>query len=638
MSERIPFILCILIAGLVVVSCNKTVRGKQYGDKHTIDSLAKIYLNRLDQLVPNHKFEEAQKTLDTLSAVADRYSSVQLQFEYLKAKGFVWNSRGVSDSALYYYQQAAKLIPMLDSTAKNTNRLDLSIAGVFKSQGKWSAAFDKYKAVHDFKQQNGDTDMAMVAYNLGITANAMGNSELSGKYLLEAFRYPAKPMVKTAIASAIEHYYWDAGNIDSAKYYFNNYILADTTLSSALWLASKEETKGLFLTADGDDNGALQQYLKALAIQVRVNGTGLSKTYFNAANSYFKKAAYSRAIVYADSAIMASQKQHASSLTTDVNMEAQALLLKAKALQKTGNFREAANNTLRFYEQYMQYTDSSYAVKAKALEQQYDSKAKDQQITSLAKEKEAAQKINRQQKIIIAGAVVILLLLFVSGIVYHRRSRLKGKLQQTELSQRLLHSQLEPHFIFNTLGILQSFIRSNQTEKATRYLSSFAGLLRSNLENSRKSYILLEDELAGLESYLKLQSMRTGSNFEYELYYPEEEAAAIYVYPMMLQPFVENALQHGFPGIDYKGKLSITISKKEDYIECVIDDNGTGLTDSREHRPKRSSLAIQIIKERLALLSRQTKSKYQLELTDKKAAGLGEGTRVLIRMPYVYKG
>lgn len=326
----------------------------------------------------------------------------------------------------------------------------------------------------------------------------------------------------------------------------------------------------------------------------------------------------------------------------------QALTLARK--QKNHNLLNKAYGTL--YEAYWQlgdykhavrYMDSSGRAAMKAMyQQQYKQVArlqavndlKEEQLKTIALNKENDNKALqlRQQKwfIIVLGG----LLLVAAGVAYLlvERRNLRNRRKNIELEQQLLRSQMEPHFIFNTLSVLQSFIRNHESEKAVKYLSQFARLLRLNLENSRENLVALKDEVEALENYLSLQAMRFEGTFDYAVQvfegYEEEDNC---IPPMLLQPFVENAIQHGMRNLPYKGHISVQIQLKEKALYCTIEDNGTGLQPGAVHAGKRSLSGI-ITQERLALLSRQTRQPASLVVTDKNTPGQ-KGLKVEMVIP-----
>jgi hypothetical protein len=232
---------------------------------------------------------------------------------------------------------------------------------------------------------------------------------------------------------------------------------------------------------------------------------------------------------------------------------------------------------------------------------------------------------SRDRSIIIAIVTGILLLL--AYILYQRRI-FKFARQKLLIQQRLLRSQMNPHFTFNVLSTIQNQIKPNPQE-AENYLVKFSRLLRLILENSTKDYILLEKEIESLNKYVQLQQIRFPNLFDFKIEYLDmEEDEFLFIPPMLLQPFVENSIEHGFDGVDYRAEIRITLSRKQNYLHCTIEDNGKGFKDSNVN--EKSSLSTNLIS---TYLKDATKSKIDvINKRDSDTEKSGLITRFLI--PY----
>ena len=190
---------------------------------------------------------------------------------------------------------------------------------------------------------------------------------------------------------------------------------------------------------------------------------------------------------------------------------------------------------------------------------------------------------------------------------------------------------MEPHFIFNTLAVLQSFIRHDEKEKAVKYLNKFARLLRLNLDNSRHNLVQLHQEVEALENYLSLQAIRFGNIFDYTIHPIEGcEEMDIFIPPMLMQPFVENAIQHGMRNLSYKGHISVQLQLHNDLLHCVIEDNGHGLATNSG--ADKHSLSGIITRERLKILSKETGKLASIVVSDKQEKG-EHGVKVTLIIP-----
>ena len=202
---------------------------------------------------------------------------------------------------------------------------------------------------------------------------------------------------------------------------------------------------------------------------------------------------------------------------------------------------------------------------------------------------------------------------------------LKKEKFNIELEQKLLRSQMNPHFVFNSLTSIQNYVLGNYSYKANHYLAKFSKLLRLILENSRNNTISLQQEVQTLDHYLNLQKIRYEDKFDFQLEVDSTlDQEIIKIPPMLTQPFVENAIEHGFKPATYKGLLSIRFERAQDYIVAIIADNGIGIERSKRLRARKGvvhrSLATRISEERIENLNRFNKRKIQLYIED-----LGEG-------------
>lgn len=223
--------------------------------------------------------------------------------------------------------------------------------------------------------------------------------------------------------------------------------------------------------------------------------------------------------------------------------------------------------------------------------------------------------------------------------------------KQEELQRRLreaehtaLRSQMNPHFISNALNAIQSFIIEGDTVEAQRYLSLFARLIRHAFEQTRSSLITLEEELTTLRLYLDIEKLRFEQGFDFSIAADSLlQPTQLYIPPMLLQPFVENAIMHGILPSRTHGTVSITAAlSPHNALVCSIEDNGVGIELSKQYAHNRHtkygrSLGITLIRERLALLEEATKHPATLHvqnLYDSKSHAVG--TRVELHLPLLH--
>ncbi len=235
----------------------------------------------------------------------------------------------------------------------------------------------------------------------------------------------------------------------------------------------------------------------------------------------------------------------------------------------------------------------------------------------------------------------LLAFLLYQNRVYQIGQREKQKTifntQLAESELRALRAQMNPHFIFNAINSIQNFVLKNDSRSAHKYLTKFARLIRSVLENSKHELVLLSSEIESLELYIELELLRASFSFDYEIILTNELNADHYrIPPMILQPYVENAILHGLlPLQERRGKLTITFSKKDkNILHCIIDDNGIGREKAMDIKTKkelsRKSLGMEVTQERIEILNSQNKLFTSVNVIDKIENNKPVGTSIEI--------
>lgn len=271
----------------------------------------------------------------------------------------------------------------------------------------------------------------------------------------------------------------------------------------------------------------------------------------------------------------------------------------------------------------------------------YEIMEKDSSIKNMAKVQEATSAKLRFRNLMVVS-VILAFLIIVSFTVWVYKGRVeKQKMAAQESQNKLLRSQLNPHFLFNALSSIQLFmINKGQGPQALEYLSKFAKLMRRILENSRESFVTLEDELATLRHYLDLQRIRFDNKFEYNIdVCTEHETEDITIPPMFAQPFIENSLEHGIAHLE-NGRISISFEEKDGTLSFRVEDNGIGITRSArmKKRTEHQSLATIITEDRIALLRKQLKRRISFNMRDKHdEAEQVVGTEVIFELPIIYR-
>jgi len=310
------------------------------------------------------------------------------------------------------------------------------------------------------------------------------------------------------------------------------------------------------LRHQGHINLALQNIEKAIELKDHVSmGKPLVEMYISQANLLSENGDYSKSI-YSFRTALDSAKQLKS-----LNYQRDALNGIISAYEKINNFKEAYKYTVESIVLNDTIRARNNRTQIKELEIEYETEKKEQANVLLTEQRDAKDREASQNKLLFyvaSGAALLILLLSFLLVKQYKRN---ANNLTNELKYRLLRNQMNPHFLFNALAAIQSFVYKNKPLEAGDYLSSFATLMRAILDNSTQEYISVAKELEWLENYLSLQLLRFDNSFEYTIHLDENiTKETTLIPPMLIQPFIENALEHGLKNLDYKGKIDVNNS------------------------------------------------------------------------------
>lgn len=373
--------------------------------------------------------------------------------------------------------------------------------------------------------------------------------------------------------------------------------------------------------------------VKAIANAKQFNNNFMKlMAYKNLMSLSYQERKLDSCIQYSDSALQLAKKNHDISSIAEIY----------KLLSNVYYHKEDHKLALRYYHTYFLYYDSlmvqnanfGYSLNRYLL----NSALRNKEISDLStKTKEQGSIIKRTQTLL-----VVVVLLLVGAIVSVYIIRLLNQKRISELKHKLTRFQMNPHFIFNSLNSLQTFVLENDVKSANNYLSMFSKLMRLTLENSYHNDVPVSQERHQLELYLQLESMRFDHQFSYAIHVnPDVDENHTRIPSLLIQPFVENAIWHGLlnkPGGDKM--LQINITKEGDKIVCSVEDNGIGRNRALEikagNKSSYKSLGTKITQQRLELLSAIHGKNFRISYEDLfNKFGNPQGTRVNIYLPMV---
>ncbi|MCD4792540.1 MAG: tetratricopeptide repeat protein [Bacteroidales bacterium] len=284
------------------------------------------------------------------------------------------------------------------------------------------------------------------------------------------------------------------------------------------------------------------------------------------------------------------------------------------------------------------FTEEKYRIQ-NDLEVVYENSKKQKTIDELSKENEIRKLKNQRSSLLIYILIFILLLAIFIALLFIKQNRNRAKRKSIELEQKLLRTQMNPHFIFNSISSIQDFILNNNPLEASSYLSDFAKLMRAILTNSSDNFISLKNEIETVEHYLKLQHLRMSDKFDYKIIVSELiDKEGYKVPPMLMQPFIENSIIHGImKKDDGKGLITVSYSLNSGFLIMETQDNGIGRKSSKEHNSSNhQSKAVDITIQRINLLSKKYKQNITFEIIDLKDNDNNpSGTLVRFMLPII---
>ena len=471
--------------------------------------------------------------------------------------GYVYIMTGDVKKAFLYCNNALNLSRQNKSIGAEAMALD-KIGIIYNNIGMLDSAFACHvQALKLLQMVKHDYGYIAIEYsNIGIDLIHQKSYEEANKNLLKA----------------IERYHIAKKSSNEAfclGYVASNYTkLKKYTLAYSYFMQSLKLVKlGITYSSLGDYYNDIEKYDSALynyqialhMLEEDSSRQEIAETMQSMAGVFEKKGDLKQAEEYFKHALAIGREL--SSLETITNIEADIATFYAQQQ----NYKEA----YLYHIESAKYKDSLLSKekvdKLAQLSVVYEVKESEQKNESLQKEN-AFQRLRLQRNnFFIYGTLSALALLLIIGALLIRQNKLNANQQKTELEQKQLRAQMNPHFIFNCLNSIQHFVLANDVKNANKYLSGFASLMRQTLENSKEGVITLRKELAYLENYVELEQMRFEDKFTYDIHCANDiDPDSIEIPAMIIQPFVENSIRHGLCYLkNKKGQLKINFYKKD---------------------------------------------------------------------------
>jgi tetratricopeptide (TPR) repeat protein len=510
---------------------------------------------------------------------------------------------GNYDEAIKLQQEALEIYQQV-KYQKGIATIYHNLGFIYTKKAEFPKALEfQLKSLQIREKSRDSMDIAYSFYNLGMLYHFTGNEKLAIKYSLDGLQIREIIKDQYGIAGSLVglgNIYFGNKKVDKAlEFYRKAYSVNKTLGHSEVEAALALNIGNIFYEEDQLDS-ATAYYQKALVLfRQRKDGIGYAKASINLSGIHYATGKYKYAKEIILQNIDSIKKYQAGPSLEDVY---ERLIKCDSAL---GNSTEA----LRYSRLKTEIARKNEADKATAqvteLQNKFDlEKKEDENKALLHQNKIQSLEINRGRLIAVLGSVLLIFSIAFFFFLF-LRYKYKAEGETIRLQQKLLRTQMNPHFIFNCLQAIQNYIRKNKPQESAEYLNSFASLTRDVLENSRAELISLEKELNLLKNYLDLQKLRFEERFDYEIHVQRNlNISSIFLPPMLSQPFIENSIEHGFNDMESGGKVEVYFQVENDSLLMDIVDNGKGIDETAGHKDH-SSLALEITKERIDLLNKK---------------------------------
>lgn len=550
--------------------------------------------------------------------------------------GNIYEEIGQNSLALQRYQQALKILSYSKEIG-TTDRIHERMGQIYLGFGNEKGAEVSFKrcieissnAVIKIKCEEGLADLELLRGNVDASFEKL--DYVQSNYKLDSIsnaRVEARRsqgyVQKNDLQNASQSYINSIQNVPKETEVSEKDYLPIEKAKEELIKLNKAETRKIISTQNASPNIVTQKRLSNTIVsdQLRIAELYVADNDFNEANNFitFSKDAINE---NTDASIAAEVYKK----SYELNLKSGRTVAAYEDLEKYISLKETAIDSLK----------NNLSEQLEIVKGQNDIDQWQSDYDLAQKDRALMESQLTTQKIVIG----LLSLLLVASLVffYFLFKNIKAKRRANQrLLLRSLRTQMNPHFIFNALNSVNNFIAKNDEKSANKFLSDFSRLMRKVLDYSKEEFISFDEELELNELYLKLEHFRFRDKFEYELVNNlKDKDVDLMVPPMLIQPFIENAVWHGLRYKEHMGKLSVTIDEEEKNIIVSIQDDGIGRKQSKALKTKNQkaykSTGLENVNKRISLINEIYDKKYDIEVSDVDSEAEETGTLVRVKIP-----
>ena len=571
------------------------------------------------------------------------FANTSANSRYTSGQTYALNELGRSYRNTSQYDKAIKLHEQALGIAEKTKNLEFKVASL-NHLGVVYRRTSSIRTAMDYNQQ---------ALELAETVNN-----------------PSESIKKSINISnnCIGNLYQLLKQYDEAISYFKESLNLEAELGNTLGMAINYQNIGECLEEQGELKEALENYRTSLTYNEEIDndmGRVICKT--SIAQIYLKQSRIEDAANFLESTLPMAQKLGDgfliapiyinlgwAQMSADQSDKAEANILEGLKIAEESNLPRQASRASHLLSELYQKNENhkealNYTIKAQKLDEKilnentiryvndiiyrYDSEKQNAQIDQYETE------LRTTKTTLLIGGIALALLAGIFYILY-RQYQLKNDKKLLTLEQSMLRSQMNPHFLFNSLNSIKLYIINNEKKNAVHYLNKFSKLVRKILESSSMREIPLAEELETVELYMNIENIRFSNEIDFKIRIDKNiDPHTIRIPSLILQPFLENGLWHGLSSKPGEKKIDLHISKGDyDFIHIAITDNGIGRKAAEKIKQnkvlKRKSLGIKITKERLANFAKDFQNSFDVEIVDLYDANeKAIGTKVILHIP-----
>lgn len=633
------------VSKIILYSIILFIGHSAWSQQATIDSLKRVIrVTKTDTAkanIYNHiAFEYKESNPDTTFYYAKKALEVstKIRYDFGVANSYVNFGNGNIvlgnyKAAKNYFEKAKTTYQKLvDNETKNKSfinglaRTYASLGVIYSQESNYYASLEHYQKALQLYQSIDQKNSISKAYNnIGVVYKSQGNNSKALDYFLKALKIQeltgeqSVPVTLTNIGVI----YFEQNNLAKALLYYNKAEKLFKNSENIRGFALLNNYLGDYYQKQNDSDKAIVYYNQALTQYESIqNKFGASLALYNLGQLYADQKKYADALTYATKSL--NYAKEIGVLNQTFHSE--------KLISELYGYLNNPKESLAHYKNYIVARDS-------ITNQENNKKFVQAELNFEYQKKEALikEQSKRQTQFTVFSILGSLLLIGFIFLIYNRRQvkrRLTLQKEVAEYEQKALHLQMNPHFVFNCLGSISSFIVQNGTDSALKYLSKFSKLMRLTLEYSKGSLIPIDKEIESLQNYLELEQLRFHNKFDFTIQSSDKVEFNMGLPPLLVQPFVENAILHGLVPKETKGNISVTFDVDNGQLICTITDDGIGISKSKEMKENsmqaHKSMALEITKKRLEIMEATISKSAQIEIIEH------NGTIVILRLPIQY--